>query len=102
MFSIQTCVGVGRRYREGVTDRVETVGDVREVVARLGAVLATLGAVDASVRLEGAAEFTGDLAEELLVMREALVATRATWEPLPEGVPARHALVAAKRIAIDM
>ncbi len=85
-----------------MSDGVASVGEVREVVVGLAAALGARGFDREAARLEEAAGFSGEEAEGLLVMREALVVTRSEWVELPKGVTARTALAAAKRIAIEL
>jgi len=81
-----------------------SVGRFRTVTAGLASAVASLDPA-ASDELDAAARADVGPAEALLVMRSALVATRATWERLESESlrdEARRALAAGKRLAIEL
>lgn len=85
--------------------RNDDVATVRDATTALSEALSAAGAGDESSRLRDAARFHGPVAEQVLVMRSALVATRNRWEALADGsavAAGRRALAAAKRLAIDL
>lgn len=83
---------------------VWTIARIRAVTLRVAAALVAADAADADRLSDAAGAVAGD-AEALLLMRSALIATRATWEALPAGSlvdEAKRAVAAGKRLSIDL
>jgi len=82
-----------------------TVDDVRRLASAVASALRANGRpAEASVLHDAVSAVVTD-AESLLVLRSALVATRTSWEALPDVAlvaNAKGTLAAAKRLAIDL
>jgi len=81
-----------------------TVESLREIVRKVARELHSQGLTAGAARLVAAADLESVAAEEVLVMREALVLTRPDWSGRGMSVAAEatRAMNEAKRLAIDM
>ena len=81
-----------------------SIDSVRSVVRAVAAELRSNGASGAADRLEAASDRRSSAADELLGLREALVATRPDWDrgAIAIGREAARALGVAKRLAIEL
>jgi hypothetical protein len=81
-----------------------TVSSLREVVRKVAVELRSRGLATSAVRLEVAADLKSSAAEEVLVMREAMVQTRSDWSGPGVTITgeATQAMNEAKELAIRL
>ena len=81
-----------------------TIDSLRAIVRSVAAELRSKGRDTSADRLQSAADLDSSHAEQVLVMREAMIRTRSDWSALDVAsrVRAAHALEAAKGLAIEL
>lgn len=81
-----------------------TVGSLRTIVTTVAVELRSKGRTASADRLQAAANLESSPAEEVLVMREAMVRTRSDWgtADVESRRVAARAIIAAKRLALEL